>query len=135
MWLLCYLLELSFFIRCFAFRSKICFQFPCLFIFHWINLLNISKTSRKHLKRDVFFVTSLRRLVDTSQKRCFFFETSQIHLKKDVFYVTSSGVSNIFQKRCLFGDFSDTSQKYILKVFETIQKLFRAEKIDVWTLS
>ena len=82
MWLLCYLLELSFFIRCFAFRSKICFQFPCLFIFHWINLLNISKTSRKHLKRDVFFVTSLRRLVDTSQKRCFFLDVPNTSQKR-----------------------------------------------------
>ena len=45
---------------------------------------DISGTSQKHLKKDVFFVTSLRRLRDIS-KKCLFcdvFKTSQIHLKK-----------------------------------------------------
>ena len=41
---------------------------------------NISKTSRKHLKRDVFFATSLRRLKYISEKISFFV-ASLIRLK------------------------------------------------------
>ena len=69
---------------------------------------DISETSFKHLKRDGFFVTSLRRLKyiskkmsflsclqdisKTSQKRrllCEAFKTSCVYLKKDVFSVAS----------------------------------------------
>ena len=69
---------------------------------------DISKTSQKDFKRDVFFETSLRRLKyiskkifflwglwnvsNTSQKRCLFchlFKTSQILLKRYVFQVES----------------------------------------------
>ena len=54
-------------------------------------LRDILETSQKHLKRDVFFVTSLKRLKYISKKIsfCDVFKTSEIHLKKDVFCVTS----------------------------------------------
>ena len=69
---------------------------------------DISKTSQKHLQRDVFFVKILRHLKYISKKMVFFvmslrrlkyiskkvsfcdvFKLSQIYLKKDVFFVMS----------------------------------------------
>ena len=69
---------------------------------------DISKTSQKHLQRDVFFVKFLRHLKYISKKMVFFvmslrrlkyiskkisfcdvFKLSQIYLKKDVFFVMS----------------------------------------------
>ena len=71
--------------------------------------IDISETSQKHLKRDVFFVTSLRGLKYISKKMffCDVFKTSQAYLKKDVFSVTS-----------------ETSQKYLLQVFLVFRKYF-----------
>ena len=98
---------------------------------------DISKTSQKDFKRDVFFETSLRRLKYISKKIffCEVFETSQIHLKKDAFFVTSLRrlryFSDISQKRCLFSDNSNISQKYILKVFVTIQK-YHTKMVSCW---
>ena len=71
--------------------------------------IDISGTSQKHLKRDVFFVTSLRGLKYISKKMffCDVFKTSQAYLKKDVFSVTS-----------------ETSQKYLLQVFLVFRKYF-----------
>ena len=78
---------------------------------------DISKTSQKHLKRDVFFETSLRRLKyiskmmsflrnlydisNTSQKRCLcwdLFKTSQIHLKKMFFCDLFKGFQTYLKK-------------------------------------
>ena len=66
------------------------------------------KTSQIHLKKDVFFEKSLRRLKYIS-KMISFFEKSLRRLKH-------------IWNRCLFLDVSDMSQKYILKVFVTIKK-------------
>ena len=46
------------------------------------------------------------------------FNTSQIHHKKDIYHVASLRRLRS-QKRFLFCDISDTSQKYLLKVFAT----------------
>ena len=100
---------------------------------------DISKTSQKHLKRDVFFETSLRRLKyisknmyflwplynvsNTSHKRCFsgeVFKASQIYLKKDVYSLASL----ICPK--------NISWKYLWLFKNITQKWFRADKIDVW---
>ena len=67
-------------------------------------LICIKRTSQIHLRKDVFF------------------KTSQIHHKKDVFYVTSLSPKHNSKKECLFCKVSNTSQKYILKIFVTIQK-------------
>ena len=60
---------------------------------------DVFKTSQRYLKKDVFLVTSLRRLKN---------------IKKDV--------SNISQTRCLFRDISETSQKHLLQVLVIFQK-------------
>ena len=102
---------------------------------------DISKISQKHLKEDVFFETSLRRLKyiskkmsflwrlqnvsNTSQKRCFsgnVLTLSQAHLKKDVYSVTSL--------ICL----KNISWKYLWLFKNITQKWFHADKIDVWAL-
>ena len=53
-------------------------------------------TSQKHLKRDVFFVTSLRRLKYVSKKMsfCDVFKTSQIHLK-NIFILSKISLESI----------------------------------------
>ena len=97
---------------------------------------DISKTSQKHLKRDVFFQTSLRRLIYVSKKMPFFV-TSLRRLKyiskKNVFQVESLRrlKPNISQKRWLFSEVSNMSQKHILKVFLTIQK-YRTKMVLCW---
>ena len=55
-----------------------------------ISTRDISKTSQKHLKRDVLFTMSLRRLKYISEKMfsCYVFKASQTYLKKDVCSVT-----------------------------------------------
>ena len=61
---------------------------------------NISKTSQKHLKRDVFF--------------CGVFKTSQIHLKKDVFFVTSlRRLKRISKKMCILWPLCYLSKIYV----------------------
>ena len=102
---------------------------------------DVFKTSQIHLKKDVFFVTSLRRLryvskkmsflwalkdvSDTSQKICFsgdVFEASQTYLRKDVYSLTSL--------ICL----KNMSWKY-LQLFKNItKKWFRSDKTDLWVL-
>ena len=90
---------------------------------------DISETSQNHLKRDDFFVTSLRRLQHIS------------------FVWRLQDISSISQKRCLFRDISEISQKYLSQVFVIFQKyptkmascVFRrvieiSDKIDVETL-
>ena len=67
-----------------------------------------SETSQKHLKRNVFFVTSLRRLKNISKKMSFAWR--------------SYDVSGISQKRCLFRDVSETSLKHLSQVFLVFQK-------------
>ena len=69
---------------------------------------DISETSQRHLKKDVFFVTSLRRLKNISKKMSFAWRLSD--------------VSDISQKRCLFRDVSETSQKHLSQVFLVFQK-------------
>ena len=72
---------------------------------------DVFKTSQIHLKKDIFFVTSLRRL-KTSLKKfllCDFFKTSRAYLRKDVFSVTSPRrLKNISLKYFWF--FKNTSQ-------------------------
>ena len=87
---------------------------------------------------DLHWERHLKDLSETSQRRylfCDVFKTSQIHLKNDIFFVTSLTrlkciSKKMFfsvrclehsQKRYLFWDFSDASQKYLLKVFATVQ--------------
>ena len=55
--------------------------------------------SQRHLKKDLFLVTSFKRLKN---------------IKKDV--------SNLSQTRCLFRDISQTSQKHLLQVLLIFQK-------------
>ena len=69
---------------------------------------DISETSQRHLKKDVFFVTSLRRLKNISKKMSFAWRLSD--------------VSNISQKRCLFRDVSETSLEHLSQVFLVFQK-------------
>ena len=79
--------------------------------------IDISETSQKHLKRDVFFVTSLRRLKYISKKMffCDVFKTSQAYLKKDVFSVTSlRRLKNI--SRMYFCFFKNMSQKWFREI-------------------
>ena len=92
---------------------------------------DISKTSPKYLKRDGFFVTSLRSLKyiskkmsflwrlsnvsKTSQKRCLLcdvFKTSRTYFKKDVFSVTCLRLlKNISRKYFWF--YKNTSQQWV----------------------
>ena len=68
---------------------------------------DVFKISQIYLKNGVFFVTYLRRLK---------------YLSKMMFFMCRlSDVPEVSQKICLFCD-SDTSQKYLLIVFVTIQK-------------
>ena len=102
---------------------------------------DISKTSQKHLKKDVFFATSVRRLKYISKKMSFLwppyhvsntshkfffsgdvFKASQTYLKKDVYYLTSL----ICPK--------NISWKYLWLFKNITQKWFHADKIDVCTL-
>ena len=122
---------------------------------HWErHLKDLSETSQKrclfcdafitpqiHLKKDVFFVTSLRRFKyiskkmsflwrlyhasNTSHKRCFsgdVIRTSQTCLKKDVYSLTSL--------ICL----KNISWKYLWLFKNITQKWFRADKVGVWAL-
>ena len=77
-----------------------------------LNLISIergiSKTSKKHLKRDDFFVTSLRPIKEIPKKMSFVRRLCD--------------VSCICQKRCLFRDISETSQKHLSQVFMILQK-------------
>ena len=82
---------------------------------------DISETSQKHLKRDVFFVTSLRRLKYISN-RCFLFDvfkTSRAYLKKDVFSVTS------------LRRLKNVSRKYFWFSKNMSQKRFRVISVDL----
>ena len=83
---------------------------------------NISKTSQKHLKREVFLVTSLRCLKYISKKMFFIWQlkTSLTYLKKDV-YSFSAHLKNI-------------SWKYLWLFKNTPQKWFCADKIDAGPL-
>ena len=87
--------------------------------------IDISETSQKHLKRDAFFVTSLRGLKYNSKKMSFFV-TSLRHLKNISKKMSLAwllwDVSSISQKRCLFRDVSETSQKHLSQVFLVFQK-------------
>ena len=69
---------------------------------------DISETSQRHLKKDIFFVTSLRRLKNISKKMSFAWRLSD--------------VSDISQKRCLFRDVSETSLEHLSQVFLVFQK-------------
>ena len=74
---------------------------------------DISKTSQKHLQRDVFFVKFLRHLKYISKKMGFFcdvFKASQIYLRKDVYSLMSLiRLENIcLESIC---DYSKTSHK------------------------
>ena len=69
---------------------------------------DISETSQKHLKRDVFFVTFLSRLKYISKKISFVWRLSD--------------VSGMPQERCLFRDVSETSQKHLSQLFLVFQK-------------
>ena len=69
---------------------------------------DISETSQRHLKKDVFFVTSLRRLKNISKKMSFAWRLSD--------------VSDISRKRCLFRDVSETSLEHLSQVFLVFQK-------------
>ena len=73
---------------------------------------DVYKTFQIHLKKDVFFVTSLRHLKNIL-KRCILcdvFKTSRTYLKKDVFSMTSLGhLKNISRKYLWF--FKNTPQK------------------------
>ena len=98
---------------------------------------DISKTSQRHLKKDVFFETSLRYLkyiskktsflrhlwdvLNASQERCLFwgiFKTFRIHFQKDAFYVTSLRRLGYISKKMSFmwrlEDVSNTSHKRCL---------------------
>ena len=97
-----------------------------------------------HLAWDLHWQRHLRDLLETSQKRrlfCDVFKTSQIDLKKDIFLChvfkkkhlkniskkmcfvwCLEDVSSISQKRRLFRDFPETSQKHLLQVFVIFQK-------------
>ena len=76
---------------------------------------DIPETSQKHLKGDVFFMTSLRRLKHFSKNMSFLrevFKTSRAYLKKDVFSVMSlRRRKNISHKYFWFS--KNTSQKMI----------------------
>ena len=110
--------------------------------------IDISETSQKHLKRDVFFVTSLRRLKYISKKMffCDVFKTSQAYLKKDVFSVTSLRCPKtflacilVFQKYpkkltlCDFRRVITISDKTDVEPLETLKKLnvFWEQCIDI----
>ena len=83
---------------------------------------DISETSQTHLKRDEFFVTSLR-LSNTSQKRCLFcnvFKTSQKHLKKDVFSVLKKDAFSVTSLWRL----KNISRRYLWFFKNTPQKWF-----------
>ena len=68
----------------------------------------VFKTFQIHLKKDAFFVTSLRRLKNISKKMSFVWRLED--------------VSGISQKRCLFLDASETPQKHLSQVFLVFQK-------------
>ena len=78
---------------------------------------DISGTSRKYLRTDDFFVTSLRRLKNIWKKLSFVdvFKTSQIYSKNDVYSVTSlRRLKNISCKYVWF--LKNTPQKWFLAV-------------------
>ena len=103
-------------------------QIPLKNISKRCRFCDVFKTSQIHLKKDVFFVTSLRLLKYISKK------TSQIHLKKYVFQVTSLRRQTYLKKRCLFSDVKNISWKYLWLFQNITQKWFRADKIYVWAL-
>ena len=101
---------------------------------------DISTTSQKHLKRDIFFKTSLRRLKyiskkvsflwrlwdvsNTSQKTCLFFDvfkTSQIHLKKDVFQIHLK--KDVFQVTSLRHLNHISKKMFILSCLSCVSKI------------
>ena len=87
---------------------------------------NISKTSQKHLKRDVFFETPLRRLKYISQKM-YFFATSLRRLKyiskRCPFLWPLYHVSNTSHKRCFLGDVFKASQTCLKKDVYSLRPL------------
>ena len=102
---------------------------------------DISKTSKKYLQRDAFFVTSLRHLRYSSKRMVFFvmslrrltyiskkmsfcdvLKASQIYLKQDVFFVMSLRRLKYMSKRCLFV-MSLRRLKYILKKMSFLWRL------------
>ena len=118
---------------------------------------DISKISQKHLKRDVFFETSLRRLKYISQKMYFLRrkDVSNTSQERCLFLWPLYHGSNTSHKRCFSGDVFKASQTYLKKDFYSLtslicpkniswkylwlfknstQKLVRADKIHVWVL-
>ena len=75
---------------------------------HWER--EISETSQKHLKRDVFFVTYLRRPKSIS-KKCLLCDMMSLRRLK-----------HISEKGCLFHDVSEMLQKDLSQVFLVFQK-------------
>ena len=82
---------------------------------------DVFKTFQVHLKKDVFFVTSLRRRKNIL-KRCILcdvFKTSRVYLQKDVFSMTS------------LGHLKDISRKYLWFFKSTPQKWFRVISVGL----
>ena len=89
---------------------------------------DISKTSQKHPKRDVFFETSSRRLKYISKKMSVLRRLQDVSntSQKDVFFVTS----NTFQKRCFSGDVFKASQTYLKKDVYSVTSLICLKHIS-----
>ena len=91
----------------------------------------VFKTSQIHLKKDVVFVTSLRRLKYISKKMFFWDIFKQMQLKKDVFQVTSLRRLKHISKKFILWRLWYVWKIYSLKVFVTIQQ-YHTKMVSCW---